>query len=179
MLVASDGHHIRPVSWRHDDSSDLGAGDVERGGTFLRWALDAGTAVLICILAVAEYTLLKIKQKMKSLIKVGEEFTSTLSRDLFLAFSFINIQGSWELYYGIASEHKLLMIFKTFSLFLFIPACFMESCITCSTSTLSQSYTNLPSSLGAFSFSNPFIPFPHPECEITNSQQNICPWPGT
>lgn len=66
MLVASDGHHIRPVSWRHDDSSDLGTGDVERGGTFLRRALDAGATVLISILAVAEYTLLKIKQKIRS-----------------------------------------------------------------------------------------------------------------
>lgn len=35
MLVAGDRHHIGPISWRHDDSGDLGAGNVERGGTFL------------------------------------------------------------------------------------------------------------------------------------------------
>lgn len=35
MLLAGDRHHIGPVSWCHDDSSDLGTGDVEGGGTFL------------------------------------------------------------------------------------------------------------------------------------------------
>lgn len=35
MFVAGDGYHIGPVGWCHDDSSDLGAGDVEGGGAFL------------------------------------------------------------------------------------------------------------------------------------------------
>lgn len=33
MPVAGDGHHVGPVGGRHDDSGDLGAGDVEGGGT--------------------------------------------------------------------------------------------------------------------------------------------------
>ena len=33
MLLAGDGHHVGPVGRRHDDSGDLGAGDVEGGGT--------------------------------------------------------------------------------------------------------------------------------------------------
>lgn len=64
MFVAGDWNHIGPISWCHDDSSDLGAGNVEGRGTFLVWALDTGAAVLIGILAVAEHTLLQWKQKI-------------------------------------------------------------------------------------------------------------------
>lgn len=35
MPVAGDGYHIGPVGWRHDYSSNLGAGDMERGGAVL------------------------------------------------------------------------------------------------------------------------------------------------
>lgn len=76
MLVAGDRHHIWPVGRRHDYSSNLGAGDMEGGGTVLIWALDAGTAILTGILAMAEYTLLQWEQKNKkrqSVIKVRDK----------------------------------------------------------------------------------------------------------
>lgn len=38
---------------------------------------------------------------------------------------------------------------------------------------------NLLFSLGPLSLSNPFLPSPHSECEITPSQPNLCLWPGT
>lgn len=59
MLVAGDRHHVGPVSWCHDDSGNLGAGDVERGGAFVVRALDASAAVLVGSLVVAEHTLLQ------------------------------------------------------------------------------------------------------------------------
>lgn len=62
MLVAGDRHHVGPVSRCHDDSGNLGAGDVERGGAFVVRALDASAAVLVGSLVVAEHTLLQWKQ---------------------------------------------------------------------------------------------------------------------
>lgn len=59
MLVAGDGHHVGPVSGRHDYSGDLGTGDVEGGCAILARALDAGAAVLISNFAMAEHTLLQ------------------------------------------------------------------------------------------------------------------------
>jgi len=59
VLVAADRHHVGPVGRRHDDSGDLGAGDVEGGGTVLVGALDAGAAVTVGRLSVAEDALLR------------------------------------------------------------------------------------------------------------------------
>ncbi len=68
------------------------------------------------------------------------------------------------------------MTFKTF----FSPASFLVSCITCTTPTFSWIIQGICySPLEHFSFSNPFIPSPHPECEITTSQRNLFLWPGT
>lgn len=58
MPVAGDRHHVRPVGRRHDHSGDLGAGDVEGGGALVLRALDAGAAVLVGRLVVAEDALL-------------------------------------------------------------------------------------------------------------------------
>ena len=66
MLVAGDGHHVRPVGGLHHYSSDLGAGDMEGGGTVLVCALDAGATVLTRILAMAEHTFLQQKQNSKA-----------------------------------------------------------------------------------------------------------------
>ena len=63
MFVAGNRHHIRPVCGRHSNSCDLSTGDVERGGTFLLGALDAGAPVLTGTLAVAEHTLLQWKHE--------------------------------------------------------------------------------------------------------------------
>lgn len=65
MPVATDRDHIGPVGWFHEDSSDLGAGNVEGGGAVIVRALDAGTAVLgytlwcVCLcFFIAEHTFL-------------------------------------------------------------------------------------------------------------------------
>lgn len=84
MLLAGDGHHIGPVGWCHDHSGDLGAGDVEGGGTVLVRALDAGAAVLIGTVAVAEHTLLQWKQKIKTL--VGDSGRRQIRLDLLSLF---------------------------------------------------------------------------------------------
>lgn len=63
MLLTGDGHHVRPVGRCHDNSGELGAGDVEGRGTVVVWALDAGAAVLIGSLSVAEHTLLQYKKR--------------------------------------------------------------------------------------------------------------------
>lgn len=107
MFVAGDRYHIGPVGWHHNDSSDLGAGDVEGGGAFLVWALDAGATVLIGILAVAEHTLLQWKQKRRTLVgKSGWKQIPLDLQSLFLslAFSFIDIQGSRECRYGTMAQ---------------------------------------------------------------------------
>lgn len=44
-------------------SGNLGTGDMEGGGTVLVRALDAGTVILIGIVAVAEHTLLQWEKK--------------------------------------------------------------------------------------------------------------------
>lgn len=68
VFVAGDGHHIWPVGRLHDDSGDVGAGDVEGGGTVLVRALDAGAPVLIGALAVAVHTFLQCKNQEAGLV---------------------------------------------------------------------------------------------------------------
>lgn len=63
MPVAGDRHQVRPVGRRHDHSGDLGAGHVEGGGALVLRALDAGAAVLVGRLVVAEDALLRRTKK--------------------------------------------------------------------------------------------------------------------
>lgn len=126
MFVAGDWNHIGPISWCHDDSSDLGAGNVEGGGTFLVWALDAGAAVLIGILAVAEHTLLQWKQKIdngqwlrpetKPLILKGYFFFFHFGSEGWDPFGFhrqINNTTRHKLLYSV-SVNKLFQVWKLY-----------------------------------------------------------------
>lgn len=63
MLLADDRDHVGPVGGLHQYSGDLSAGDMEGGGAVLVCALDAGAAVLIRTLAVAENASLQQKTK--------------------------------------------------------------------------------------------------------------------
>lgn len=65
MLVAGDRHQVRPVRRRHDHSGDLGAGDVKGSGALVLRALDAGAAVLVGRLVVAENALLQQTTKTR------------------------------------------------------------------------------------------------------------------
>lgn len=78
VLLADDWDHIGPVGGLHQHSSDLSTGDVERGGAVLVRALDAGAAVLIRTLAVAENTSLQKKTRMCR----GDYFMQFLSLQL-------------------------------------------------------------------------------------------------
>lgn len=90
MFVAGNRHHIRPVCRRHDNSCNLSAGDVERGGTFLLRALDAGAAVLTGTLAVAEHTLLQWKQEL--------DFAYPDGRQILNSSQMLDIEGLPECY---------------------------------------------------------------------------------
>lgn len=70
MPVAGDRHQVRPVSRRHDHSGDLGAGHVEGGGALVLRALDAGAAVLVGRLVVAENALLQQTNGTRELKKL-------------------------------------------------------------------------------------------------------------
>lgn len=43
MLVASDGHHVGPIVWLHEDPSSMGAGHMEGSGAMLEGTLYTGT----------------------------------------------------------------------------------------------------------------------------------------
>lgn len=89
VLVAGDWHHIGPISRSHDDPGDLGAGDVEGGGAFVVRALDAGAAVLIGILVMAEHTRLQWEHSNWLVTQFGDnDFISFV----FLTFTFVDTQ---------------------------------------------------------------------------------------
>lgn len=93
MPVAGDRHHVRPVGRRHDHSSNLGAGHVEGGGALVLRALDAGAAVLVGRLVVAENALLRGEQTNRR--GVGMRKLCVLSsRFRLLAFEIVNLNAN-------------------------------------------------------------------------------------
>lgn len=65
VLVASDGHHVRPISRLHEHPGNMRTGDMEGGGAALIGALYTRATDLLGAL-VAVHTLLKYQRENKS-----------------------------------------------------------------------------------------------------------------